>query len=66
MRPVLAQSRPLVQVRECRVLQEQSFAATHEHLTHDPDPKGRVSANCVAVFPRDKRQGICAEIMRKH
>src|SRR5215475_475327 len=25
-------------------------------LEHDPDPKGRASAKCLAVFPRDKRQ----------
>jgi hypothetical protein len=31
----------------------------HCVLTHD-DPE-----KCVAVFPRDKPQGVCAEIMRQ-
>jgi hypothetical protein len=26
---------------------------------HDPE-------KCAAVFPRDKRERVCAEIMRKH
>src|ERR1700689_4117684 len=28
---------------------------------HDPDPKGRVSAKCVAVLPRDKRESVHAQ-----
>jgi hypothetical protein len=32
-------------------------------LEHDPDPKGRVSAKWILVFPRDKRESVCAEIM---
>jgi hypothetical protein len=32
-------------------------------LEHDPDPKGRVSAKWEPVFPRDKRESVCAEIM---
>ena len=29
--------------------------ALFARLKHDPDPQGRVSAKCEAVFPRDKR-----------
>jgi hypothetical protein len=32
-------------------------------LKHDPNPKGRASAKCVAVLPRDERESVCAEIM---
>ena len=32
--------------------------ASFRFLAHDPE-------KCVAVFPRDKRECVCAEIMRK-
>jgi hypothetical protein len=34
-------------------------------LERDPDPKGRVSAKWEPVFPRDKRESVCAEITLK-
>ena len=33
--------------------------------THDPDPEGRVSAKCEAVFLATNAVRLCAEIMRR-
>ena len=48
--------------RETRLLDEVGLSVTGQRadaLAHDPE-------KCVAVFPRDKRERVCAEITRKH